>query len=290
MQSIRRAASILQVLAASGRARMRLVDVIRESGLKKSTVVRMLDALRIEGLVTYEPVTRSYRLGQRLAHLGSAAELNRPLAEIARPHLDALAQASGCDAFLIAREGLHTVLVARSQPIGRAPLSMGRDVGMWRPLGVGPGGLAILAEFNPVEVDRLLLAVRPQLEQPPVVSLQTVLDRVNETRERGYAFVRAHYTANLGGIGVAVPGLDPSEYVAISLVTELRELDERRAERLARLARPVANALGQALRHPLGDTLERRAAARAATQPDGRGAAQPAVARNRATTDRRRKS
>lgn len=272
---------------------MRLVDVIRQAGLKKSTVVRMLDALRIEGLVTYEPATRSYRLGQRLAHLGGAAVLDRPLAEIARPHLEALAQASGCDACLIAREGLHTVLVARSQPPGRPALPLGRDVGMWRPIGVGPGGLALLAQFSRVEVERLVAAIGPRLEQPPGISAATLLERVEETRERGFAFVRAHYTANLGGVGLAVPDLDPTECVALSLITELRELDERRAERLARLLRPVVTALARELRAPGADGAARAATtapARAPTAAPVRPRAQPATARTRSSAGRKRKS
>lgn len=246
MQSIRRAATILQVLAAAGRRRMRLVDIVRASGLKKSPVVRMLAALRAEGLVIFEPPTRSYRLGQRLGHLGGAAVIHRPLAEIARPFLEPLAASSHCDVCLIAREGLHSVLVMRCRG-GEVERPIGQDVGMWRPLGLGPGGLALLAQFTEIEAERMLVVLAREYARPPALSIDVLRERLAETRRRGYALVRAHYNANLGGVALSVPGLGPMERVAVSLITELDQLDEKRAERLAKAARPVIAALADAL-------------------------------------------
>ena len=70
-------------------------EVGRRTGLNASTASRQLATLAAAGLVAHVEETGRYRLGPRLVELGNAALAGLDVRELARPHLRALAAATG---------------------------------------------------------------------------------------------------------------------------------------------------------------------------------------------------
>src|SRR5262245_43471012 len=70
-------------------------EIARRTGINPSTVSRLLATLADAGLVDHVAGTGRYRLGLRLLQLGNAVLARMDLREIARPHLVALANATG---------------------------------------------------------------------------------------------------------------------------------------------------------------------------------------------------
>jgi IclR family acetate operon transcriptional repressor len=70
-------------------------EIARRTGINASTVSRLLATLADAGLVEHVAGTGRYRLGLRLLQLGNAVLARMDLREIARPHLRALADATG---------------------------------------------------------------------------------------------------------------------------------------------------------------------------------------------------
>jgi len=70
-------------------------EIARRTGINPSTVSRLLATLADAGLVDHVAGTGRYRLGLRLLQLGNAVLARMDLREIARPHLVALAEATG---------------------------------------------------------------------------------------------------------------------------------------------------------------------------------------------------
>ena len=70
-------------------------EVARRTGLNASTASRQLATLVAAGLVAHVEETGRYRLGPRLVELGNAALAGLDVRELARPHLRALAEATG---------------------------------------------------------------------------------------------------------------------------------------------------------------------------------------------------
>lgn len=94
VEAVQRAVAVLDVLAEGG-DELGTNELARRTGLNASTVSRLLATLAAGRLVEHVPETGRYRLGIRLVQLGNAALARLDLREAARPHLEALVQATG---------------------------------------------------------------------------------------------------------------------------------------------------------------------------------------------------
>ena len=94
----------LLVLDALGRGPLDLVELQRRTDLPRATAHRLAVALEVHGLVRRDPRGR-FCLGFELIRLGRLAEDEFPLAELARPILNGLRDATGESVQLYVREG-----------------------------------------------------------------------------------------------------------------------------------------------------------------------------------------
>ncbi len=92
------------ILRALSRAPLDLVALQDETGLPRATAHRLAVALELHGLVRRDPQGR-FCLGFELIRLGRAAEDEFPLADIARPVLTALRDATGESVQLYVADG-----------------------------------------------------------------------------------------------------------------------------------------------------------------------------------------
>lgn len=88
-----RAFAVLDAVAEGGE--LGTNEIARRTGMTPSTVSRQLGTLAASGLVERVPATGRYRLGIRLVHLANALLARLDVREVARPHLVALAEATG---------------------------------------------------------------------------------------------------------------------------------------------------------------------------------------------------
>jgi DNA-binding IclR family transcriptional regulator len=91
--AVARALSVLDVLAEAG-DELGTNEIARRTGINASTVSRILATLAESRLVEYVAESRRYRLGLRLVHLGNIVLDRLDLRQIARPHLQALVEAT----------------------------------------------------------------------------------------------------------------------------------------------------------------------------------------------------
>jgi len=181
-KTVGRAALLLQIIASSHHQNLRLIDIAQMASLDKSTAQRLLHRLVVERMAVRDPV-RGYRLGPLIYELGLAALPDTNLREIAQAELHALAQTTGDMVFLVGRSGYDSICLSRIA--GNFPIqTMTRTEGDRHPLGIGAGGLAILAAMHDADVRIVLEAISPRL---PAYHLDhdAVLDAVNRTRARG---------------------------------------------------------------------------------------------------------
>ena len=99
--AVERALAVLDALAAAERE-LGTNEIARRSGINVSTVSRLLATLAQAGFVERVPASGRYRLGLRLLELGHRVLARLDLREVARPHLFALAEATGETATLSA--------------------------------------------------------------------------------------------------------------------------------------------------------------------------------------------
>lgn len=183
-QTVGRAVNLLRLVASNQPCHLRLVDIAAMASLDKSTAHRLLQRLVQERMLARDG-TRGYRLGPLLYELGLVALPETNLREVSQAALNDLAHATGDMVFLIVRSGFETVCLNRIA--GNFPIqTMTRSVGDRHPLGVGAGGLAILAALGDPEVKIAIEGVAPQLSRYGLTE-GVLHERVVATRKRGHA-------------------------------------------------------------------------------------------------------
>lgn len=236
-QSIGRAVALLRLVAAGRSQGVALSDLVERSGLAKPTCRRILVALIEAGLVEQEPETRRYCLGPEAYVLGAAASDRFGIHRLAHEGVRRLAQATGDAAFLQVRRDLSVVCLLREDgdyPIRSHVLAPSDR----HPLGVGAGGLALLAALPDAEVEATLGAnARLLAERYPVLTPALIAGLVAETRERGYAMNRGLLFPGSWGMGIAVRDADGRPSACLSLACiESRMQGDREPELARRLA------------------------------------------------------
>ncbi|MEO8654063.1 MAG: IclR family transcriptional regulator C-terminal domain-containing protein, partial [Ramlibacter sp.] len=182
-----------------------------------------------------DPGMRGYQLGPLLHELGLAALPETNLREVSQPALQLLARSTGDMAFLVRRSGFETVCLDRIAG-NFAIQTLTQGVGDRHPLGVGAGGLAILAALVESEVKIVLKAIAPHLRRYRLTE-KVLRDRIEVTRQRGNAIDEGSAALDVTAVGRALRDRAGSPVGAVfvasirSRMTEprQREVDKRLA-------------------------------------------------------------
>lgn len=253
-QTLRRGLSILKLLARHQPEGLRIGEIGRRLGLSKATAVRLTHTLADERFVVHDPASRCYRLGPESFVVGLAAEPSYALQRQATPMLRALALETGDWVFFSVQQGFEVICLSRESGHGPIPSDALR-LGDRHPLGVGAGGLAILAALPDEEVEHALQVNGDHInEQYPKSPVAKIRQLVAETRERGYTIIPGIVVPGFWALGVALLQGDGRPAGAIVLVaSESRLHPTRRAalgDRMMRLSREITGRAGQVTAHP----------------------------------------
>lgn len=181
-----------------------LAGLVRESGLTRPTVHRLLTSLAAEGLLEHDSAAGKWVLGPEIFLLGSVAAARFPMEDIARPSLRRLAAETGESAFFSIRRGNETVCVLREE--GSFPVrSFVLHEGVRFPLGVASAGTAIMA-FLPTDEQETLLEDWSAHAGDFAVGhpSDVVRDNLERTRLAGYSVNPGLILEGSWGMGAAV--------------------------------------------------------------------------------------
>ncbi|MDA7416978.1 IclR family transcriptional regulator [Xenophilus arseniciresistens] len=227
-QSIERVVGMLRVVASRGRRGMRIADVVSVSGLPMSTCFRMLQRLELEGLVVRDAMTRKYHLGPLLYELGLLAQPRYRLAELCEQAMHTIAEQTQDTVYLSERRGAESICTSRA--LGDYPIqALTLDVGIRRPMGVGAGGLAILAGLPESEAAQIVAANSTRYARFGAFEPEFLHAALAQARTQGYAFLDNAATPGTGAVGVAFPPDNPIAAISVAAISS-RLGPERRAE------------------------------------------------------------
>lgn len=242
-QTLRRGLSILKLLARYQPDGLRISDIGRRLDLNKATAVRLTQALVDERFVIHNANTRCYCLGPETFAVGLAAEPGYALQRLATASLRALALETGDWVFFSVVQGFEAICISREtgdMPIPPDALRLGDR----HPLGVGAGGLAILAALPDDEVEAALRVNGRDIDERfPKSSVAVIRPLIGETRERGYSVIPGIVAPGYWALGVPLLQADGRPVAAIVLVaSETRLHPTRRAvlgERMLGISRDL---------------------------------------------------
>jgi DNA-binding IclR family transcriptional regulator len=245
--AIARAAAILRLLGKA-RSPLGLQPIARELGLVPSTCLYVLRALVQEGLVSFDPATKRYRLDAGILTLARQYLRSDPFADIAQASLDRVSGAHGLTALGVQISGLdHIVALAVSQSEGNFSLST--RVGSRFPALISATGRCIAAfgQHDPENLRGRFETLR--WASPP--SFDEWLEQVGQARRDGYAIDAGHYIAGVTVLAAPVysaPAEPSHALVAIGLDAVVRAAGiDRLGDALREEAAQVSARLGHGL-------------------------------------------
>jgi DNA-binding IclR family transcriptional regulator len=251
-QSIQRAAFLLRLIAANNKAGLRLVDLVRHSGLEQPTVHRMLKAMIAENMVIQRAENRRYFLGPILFELGLAAEQHYGLREMCQSSLVRIAEKTGDTVFLTVRRGREAVCIDRKD--GAFPVKVFTlNVGDRRALGVGAGGLAILAELPEVDAEQVIEGNSKILGLVGGLNAKEMKQRVAQARRHGYGIHDVLNVSGVKAVGVAIKNAEGDPFAALSISAVATRIANQRIEELVVLLRKEASVIEKMMNRQGGD-------------------------------------
>jgi DNA-binding IclR family transcriptional regulator len=241
-QSVRRAVAVLRALAAGQDRGARAIEVAAQCGLTRATAHRMLQVLVEEGLAERTPAPPRYVIGREASLLGIARSSPLPIRAAAAPFLESVCRETGDSTVLSLRSGTDSICIDRLT--GSYPIQViGVSIGARLPLGVGVGGVVLLAFLPRAEREGLIARIAPRLARHRMTAA-LLRERIRAAAERGYAFTDAGVIP--GTHVLAVPVLSPQgrPLAALSINAMANRLPAARASRLAPFLRQQADGMG----------------------------------------------
>jgi DNA-binding IclR family transcriptional regulator len=213
VRQLEHALSVLDLFRPPDRGELTLSAVAEELGLSEEYANKLLRHLEAAGVVVRGPVSGGWRLGIRLAELGSYAIATlRPWDEF-RPPLATLQEATGLGGLIAVLSGGRAVHVDEfrgpERPLGRAFPAHATSLGK-----------AILAELPPDDRDAALgeIVLTPWTTRT-IVTREALLEDLAAAKERGYAVEDAEFHEARRSIGAAVRDHTGSVVAAVGVGT-----------------------------------------------------------------------
>ncbi len=218
-QSIDRAATILNIVAREHKNGASFADIMNETQLKRPTTRRLLMALVEHGFVEFDGDSKRYHLGPKIYEFGLQVLPFFDFQEVYRPSLMRLVESTGDTVFLNRLVGDDMVCIARET--GSFPVkAFVLDVGVQRPLGLGAGGLAILAAMDEAQAQAMLQRNQKRLKDSDTAP-ERIPVLIEEARQKGYV---SREVSRLGIRTVAMAILDsagtPFASLSVSTIQE----------------------------------------------------------------------
>lgn len=222
-------------------------ELAARTGLPRSTVSRLTKTLVEHGYLRHNPRQRQYSVGPSVLALGYSALSNLRVADIARPHMQALAESTGALISLATRDRLSMLYLEACSSDTLLTLRMGRGVRMpILPTSIGRAFLAGLPEK-----ERGYLVEQLRQKNDPVLSdedLQKLEREIQRYEEEGVCLSLGDWNADVNAAATTVRWPGANELIVISIsgpsfLTTEAVLKETWVPRLKQLAQHIAKQL-----------------------------------------------
>lgn len=202
-----------------------LAELASASGIPKSTASRLLSALERQGLVEQDGERGRLRPGPAILRVAERSMLERSVVELARPSLDALAQASGetINLAVPAHGGVEHVAQVESQHFLGAGQWLGRSVA-YHCTAVGKVFMAFGRATTPTHA-------LPKLTECTITNPRRLRSELSDVRREDFATAVDELEFGLAAIAAPVRGAGGEVVAALSISgPSVRMTPERIAE------------------------------------------------------------
>lgn len=211
-----RALAVVDLLAERSPEMIGVSAVARELNLPKAVAHRILKELAANQFVTFDEVTRRYRLGSGALAVGLAALRAIDVQSTTNRHMRRLVEATGETATLSMRQGWTRVYT--DQVLSPHEIRMSVTLGTRHPLFAGSSSKAILAALPDAEITEYLNGHElTPLTAATITSVDQLWADVREARQKGYAVSRGERQAGAASVAAAIRLGSGEVYGSLSL-------------------------------------------------------------------------
>jgi DNA-binding IclR family transcriptional regulator len=245
--SLKRGVAFLKLLATGGVRGCPLSELAEKSGVPHPSAHRILKQLIAERLVVHDAETHRYRLGPLAFELGLAGSMQHDIRDLCLPAMAALARETEDTAYLVVRSGFEAVCLHRLE--GEFPIrALVLQAGSRRPLGVGAGGLAVLAAIAPEEREAIIERVAPALPAFGKLTDAGLRLACEETARAGEAVIQNRVRLGVTAVGAHFCDSMGQAMGAVSVAALTQRMTAARVRRIAQQVRAAAAEIEQRMR------------------------------------------
>lgn len=243
IQVIARAASVLRALEGE-QAGLSLAQIAQRVNLARSTVQRIVDALRTEHFLIAATPTSGVRLGPALIRLAASASVE--FDQITRPLMAELSQRLDETVDLSALKGSSAVFT--DQVLGSHRLRAVSAVGATFPLHCTANGKALLSLMSEKQFKKFLSTPLAPMTPKTITRAAKLRSEIESVRNTGVAFDHEEHTEGISAVGTAF--FDPlGRSIALSVpvpTTRFKRLESRIVRELMDTRRVILETLNEA--------------------------------------------
>ena len=243
MQSVDRAVTILEILAARGEAG--ITEIADELGVHKSTASRLVSALQRRGLLDQHGDRGKYALGFGVVRLAAATTGRMDLARLGQPVCQQLAETVGETVNLAVSDGEAAINLA--QEFAAAAITTQNWVGRRTPLHATSAGKVLLAWMDDADRRPLLRRRLPRFTDATITEATALRAELARVVEEGYARSFEELEVGLHAVGVPVWAHGGHVVAALSASGPAYRLPRRRARAIVGDMRDAAAELSTRL-------------------------------------------
>jgi DNA-binding IclR family transcriptional regulator len=220
IKSLEKGLNIISLLSQHD-SPLKLEELVKISGLRKTSCFRILQTLTRSGFALKDKDTGGYFIGPRIISIGLTALENRGIRELALPFMKEIRQKTGATVNLAILNGCDVIFVERLQSahIVEGNLRVGSRLSTH----LSSMGKAILAHLPETEANAVLQQIRFERKtEKTLASIRALKKEMKEIRAAGFAVNNEELATGLFAIavpllnhtGVAVAGLNISFLLA----------------------------------------------------------------------------
>jgi DNA-binding IclR family transcriptional regulator len=245
IQVIARAAAVLRALEGE-QSGLSLAQIAERVDLARSTVQRIVDALRNEQFLIAATPTSGVRLGPALIRLAASASVDFDL--ITRPLMTQLSQTLGETVDLSVLKGFSAIFTDQVQ--GAHRLRAVSAVGDTFPLHCTANGKALLSIMPKQDLERFLREPLERLTPSTITKAADLRIAIDSCRRTRIAFDAEEHTEGICAVGTAF--LDPlGRCIALSIpvpTTRFKRMKANLVKELLSARASIVEMLGPSLR------------------------------------------
>lgn len=248
ISSVQRALKILKLFVPANDA-LSLMDISNQTGMHKSTALRMVATLTEEGFLKQSAENKKYRLGIAALQMGLASLDSLSLSKLSEPILRELADKTGFAVHLGIFESGNVIVLAKIFPVDKTfSIRLMSKIGGILPTYCTGIGLLFLAHETP-EAAREYLSKCEMIRYTSTTEtdIDKIMLRLRQVREQGFTINDGEHEE--GVVSVCFPIYDHTRRIAAAMsVGGIREVVSRSdLERLKSKAKRAAMDISQEL-------------------------------------------